>query len=119
MIDKASQFEDQLVSAGKGFMSLRRDLEKARSESRTDPLTGLPNRKAFNAYLEAQTARALADRKPLTLCFLDIDHFKNFNYRWGHALGDEVLRSEERRVGKARDSTSRSRWSPYHYKNNQ
>src|SRR3546814_7833089 len=92
MIDKASQFEDQLVSAGKGFMSLRRDLEKARSESRTDPLTGLPNRKAFNAYLEAQTARALADRKPLTLCFLDIDHFKNFNDRWGHALGDEVLR---------------------------
>src|SRR3546814_18311446 len=62
------------------------------SSDLTDPLTGLPNRKAFNGYLEAQTARALADRKPLTLCFLDIDHFKNFNDRWGHALGDEVLR---------------------------
>src|SRR3546814_2498912 len=74
------------------MLSLRLELEKARSESRTDPLTGLPNRKAFNANLEAQTARALADRKPLTLCFLDIDHFKNFNDRWGHALGDEVLR---------------------------
>ena len=92
MIDKTSQLEDQLVSSSKEILSLRRDLEKARSESRTDPLTGLPNRKAFNAYLEAQTARALADRKPLTLCFLDIDHFKNFNDRWGHALGDEVLR---------------------------
>src|SRR3546814_20468975 len=92
MIDKTSQLEDQLVSSSKEILSLRRDLEKARSESRTDPLTGLPNRKAFNAYLEAHTARALADRKPLTLCFLDIDHFKNFTDRWGHALGDDVLR---------------------------
>src|SRR3546814_11740855 len=91
MIDKTSQLEDQLVSSSKEILSLRRDLEKARSESRTDPLTGLPNRKAFNAYLEAQTARALADRKPLTLCSLDIDNFKNFTVRWGHALGADVL----------------------------
>lgn len=92
MIEKASLLEQQLTTSGKEIAGLRKDLEMARSESRTDPLTGLPNRKAFNAYLEAQTARALADRKPLTLAFLDIDHFKQFNDRWGHALGDEVLR---------------------------
>ncbi len=92
MIEKASLLEAQLVSSGKEISALRCDLEMARSESRTDPLTGLPNRKAFNAYLEAQSARALADRKPITLVFLDIDHFKKFNDRWGHALGDEVLR---------------------------
>jgi diguanylate cyclase len=92
MIEKASALEEQLLASSKEILALRTDLEKARSESRTDPLTGLPNRKAFNAYLEAQAARALADRKPLTLCFLDIDHFKLFNDRWGHSLGDEVLR---------------------------
>lgn len=92
MIQKAALLEQQLTTSGKEITALRKDLETARSESRTDPLTGLPNRKAFNAYLEAQSARALADRKPLTLAFLDIDHFKKFNDRWGHALGDEVLR---------------------------
>lgn len=92
MIDKTSLLEEQLAVSSQEISALRNDLEKARSESRTDPLTALPNRKAFNAYLEAQTARALADRKPLTLVFLDIDHFKLFNDRWGHHLGDEVLR---------------------------
>lgn len=92
MIERTSRLENQLASSGQEISALRQDLEMARSESRTDPLTGLPNRKAFNAYLEAQSARALADRKPLTLMFLDIDFFKKFNDRWGHAMGDEVLR---------------------------
>lgn len=92
MIEKAERLEAELAVSCKEIDRLRRDLERERSESRTDPLTGLPNRKAFNAYLEVQAARALADRKPLCLVFCDIDHFKNFNDSWGHRLGDEVLR---------------------------
>lgn len=92
MIAKTQALEAQLASSGEEITLLRKDLESARTESRTDPLTGLPNRKAFAAYLEAQAARALADRKPLCLAFLDIDHFKRFNDTWGHRLGDEVLR---------------------------
>jgi diguanylate cyclase len=92
MIEKTERLEAELSMSVGEIAKLRRDLEHERSESRTDTLTGLPNRKAFNAYLEAQAARALADRKPLCLAFGDIDHFKRFNDTWGHRLGDEVLR---------------------------
>jgi diguanylate cyclase len=92
MIEKAERLEADLAVSVNEIARLRRDLERERSESRTDALTGLPNRKAFNAYLDAQAARALADRKPLCLIFGDIDHFKRFNDSWGHRLGDEVLR---------------------------
>jgi len=92
MIEKAERLETELALSCQEIEKLRKDLERERSESRTDPLTGLPNRKAFGAYLEAQAARALADRKPLCLVFCDIDHFKKFNDSWGHRLGDEVLR---------------------------
>ncbi|MFC3713361.1 GGDEF domain-containing protein [Sphingoaurantiacus capsulatus] len=92
MIEKTERLESELMLSVGEIAKLREDLERERSESRTDTLTGLPNRKAFNAYLEAQAARALADRKPLSLLFGDIDHFKRFNDTWGHRLGDEVLR---------------------------
>lgn len=92
MIDKTEKLEKRLAASGEEISSLKQDLKTARSESRTDALTALPNRKAFAAYLEAQAARAVADRKPLCLAFCDIDHFKNFNDTWGHRLGDEVLR---------------------------
>ncbi len=92
IINKAERLEAQLATSGEEIDTLKRALETARAESRTDPLTGLPNRKAFTSYLEAQASRATADRKPLSLAFCDIDHFKNFNDTWGHAMGDEVLR---------------------------
>jgi diguanylate cyclase len=92
MIDRTSRLEKQLEASSEEIAALRRDLDRARSESRTDPLTGLANRKALEAYLEAHAARALADRKPLSVIFSDIDHFKKFNDSFGHRMGDEVLR---------------------------
>jgi diguanylate cyclase len=92
MVEKSDRLEAKLARSSQEVNALRRDLDKARTESRTDMLTGLANRKAFNAYLEAQAARAMADRKPLCVIFADIDHFKKFNDTWGHRLGDEVLR---------------------------
>jgi diguanylate cyclase len=92
MIEKTGRLEAQLASSGNEIKTLRNELEKAKSESRTDALTGLANRKAFQSYLEAQAARAMADKKPLCVAFCDIDHFKSFNDTWGHRMGDEILR---------------------------
>lgn len=92
MIEKTQRLESQVAIASREIQALRNDLEQARAESRTDPLTGLPNRKAFQSYLEIHSARAIADRKPLSLLFCDIDRFKQFNDTWGHRLGDEVLK---------------------------
>jgi diguanylate cyclase len=92
MIERTQKLEARLAMSAQEIMVLKRDLEKARSESRTDGLTGLPNRKAFEAAIEMQAARSLVDKRSFCLAFCDIDHFKLFNDTWGHALGDEVLR---------------------------
>ncbi len=57
-----------------------------------DPLTGLCNRRHFDGLADTEIARALRHGRPLSLCMLDIDHFKPINDRHGHACGDEVLR---------------------------
>ncbi|KMO38631.1 sensor domain-containing diguanylate cyclase [Methylobacterium aquaticum] len=57
----------------------------------TDGLTGLPNRRRFDAALQQALGAARGDR-PLALLIVDADHFKRFNDRYGHAVGDEILR---------------------------
>lgn len=61
------------------------------TESRTDPLTGLSNRRALDDSLESLFA--MKDRYELTfsLCILDVDHFKRINDEYGHLEGDRVL----------------------------
>jgi diguanylate cyclase len=63
-----------------------------RTESLTDPLTTLANRKYYDAALAQGIAEATAKNEPLSLLMADIDEFKNFNDRFGHLTGDQVLR---------------------------
>ena len=57
----------------------------------TDPLTGLGNHRHFHERLQRELLNAEEQRTPLTLCFVDIDDFKNINDRYGHPSGDRVL----------------------------
>lgn len=57
-----------------------------------DPLTGLANRRSLDLALKNEWARAQRSLQPLSLLMIDIDHFKSFNDRFGHPLGDEALR---------------------------
>ncbi|MGF6485965.1 diguanylate cyclase [Paraburkholderia sp. JPY419] len=57
----------------------------------TDPLTGLSNRRVLDKRLDDEWKRARRDDKPLSVLFIDIDHFKRFNDTYGHESGDEVL----------------------------
>lgn len=91
MIEKTERLEREVSAAGREIMALRQDLEATRREAHTDPLTSLPNRKAFQTFLEMQATQARGGM-PLSLIFCDIDRFKLFNDTWGHRLGDEVLR---------------------------
>ncbi len=59
--------------------------------SRSDALTGLGNRRAFDEAVVEELARARRSGAPLGLVMLDVDHFKRFNDRHGHQEGDEVL----------------------------
>src|SRR5207248_119224 len=63
-------------------------------EARRDPLTGLANR----VLLQERLQELLAAQTPVTVVFCDLDHFKEINDTYGHAIGDEVLRVTGRRL---------------------
>ena len=63
----------------------------------TDPLTGLANRRAAEERLQKEGARTPRDGHGFALALVDLDHFKMVNDRYGHAVGDEVLKAVARR----------------------
>ena len=73
---------------------------KATELSRHDPLTGLPNRRAFDAFLLENFRLARRHLRPLSLLMLDVDHFKDYNDTFGHPAGDEALQTTAHLLGK-------------------
>jgi diguanylate cyclase len=71
---------------------LKQRLAQAEQEATIDALTGLANRRRFDAALREAAQHAAAEATPLSLLIVDIDHFKRFNDTYGHSLGDSVLR---------------------------
>jgi diguanylate cyclase len=84
--------EERLNDSNKRVESLQQNLNVVRRDSMTDALTNLANRKAFDEGLASAVAQADSEGLPLTLCIVDIDHFKRFNDTWGHQTGDQVIR---------------------------
>lgn len=92
MEKRSKELEARLNETKTELNTLQGNLTKARGEARTDGLTGVNNRKAFDELLVEEVARASANDTPLCLIMGDIDHFKAFNDTWGHRTGDQVLR---------------------------
>ncbi|MBI4276178.1 MAG: GGDEF domain-containing protein [Rhizobiales bacterium] len=92
-MEQANQKLEARLSASKQEINqLQENLEVVRSESLTDPLTSLANRKFFDSSLNENLAEAIAKNEPLSLLMTDVDHFKKFNDTYGHLTGDQVLR---------------------------
>ncbi len=72
--------------------------QRLRRQSRSDRLTGLPNRSYFDERVLAELSRARRYNEPVALAMIDIDHFKQFNDRWGHSAGDVALRLVARAI---------------------
>ena len=89
MLDRVRNAESRLEAATHEASELRAKLEEARDNARRDPLTDLPNRRAFEEAFEAQSAKGAA----LCIAVCDVDHFKSVNDRFGHAVGDRVLKA--------------------------
>ena len=86
------KLESRLSASRQEIEQLQQNLETVRTESLTDPLTTLSNRKYFDAALARGIAEAKEKNEPLSLLMADIDHFKTFNDQYGHLTGDQVLR---------------------------
>jgi diguanylate cyclase len=86
------KLEARLSASKQEINQLQENLEHVRTESLTDPLTSLANRKFFDDALARSLREAHEKSQPLTLLMSDIDYFKAFNDNYGHLTGDQVLR---------------------------
>lgn len=80
-----------IATFGYVLISNERTLAELRQMAATDPLTGLFNRRPFEQMGEKLIADSARKRRPLALLIIDVDHFKQFNDSYGHAVGDAVL----------------------------
>ena len=85
---------------------MKKDAERLEQISKTDALTGLLNRRAFNERLEQGVALWETQNVPLCLLLLDIDNLKNFNDRFGHRIGDQALQTFSQIMRTAAHATS-------------
>jgi diguanylate cyclase (GGDEF)-like protein len=82
--------------AQRSLVHVQRELQGANDQlaalATSDPLTGIPNHRAINTYLEGELERARRYSRPFALVFMDIDHFKALNDSFGHTTGDAALK---------------------------
>ena len=90
--------------------TVRLRTEELANLARMDGLTGLLNRRSFNAELRRELSRGLRKGEPLSLLYFDLDGFKRVNDQQGHLKGDEILTRTARvlrEVGRAEDLLAR------------
>jgi diguanylate cyclase len=93
MRDSMQNLQSELEASKQQVEQLHQELQSARGEALTDPLTSILNRRGF----ETRAMQTFADQETLDkgLCILmfDIDHFKKINDTYGHLFGDKVIRA--------------------------
>jgi diguanylate cyclase (GGDEF)-like protein len=89
-LENASLLREHLMRLSEAHKSHEAQ-ERVRYLAHHDALTGLFNRHAINLLLEERVQAATADQSSFTVLFIDLDHFKYFNDRLGHAAGDQIL----------------------------
>lgn len=94
------------------MLELGRTREQGRAEGLVDALTGLPNRLLFNDRLETIIREATRNGECFAVLFVDLDRFKAINDTYGHAAGDQVLRTVTQRLcGSIRASDTVARYA--------
>ena len=92
MLRRTRDIERQMLRSEAQTRALRRRLDEAKRNAEEDHLTGLPNRRSFEATYAEEYRLARAATETLCVAFCDIDHFKAINDTHGHEAGDRVLK---------------------------
>lgn len=102
LLDNNAQLEEEIGQRTAELVRARDKLqqlnESLTQQVTTDALTGISSRRHFDTTLERQIRDALNKRQPMSMLFIDIDHFKAYNDRYGHTKGDECLGFVARRI---------------------
>jgi diguanylate cyclase len=111
MSNSIQNLQSELKTSQQQVEILHQELESARNETFIDPLTGILNRRGFEAQVQSIfTDKAFAD-DGLCLLIVDIDHFKKVNDDYGHVFGDHVLRATAKTLkSKIKKQDSVARW---------
>jgi diguanylate cyclase (GGDEF)-like protein len=88
----ATALTDMAIKLGERERELRTANRHLEALASIDSLSGLANRRSFDARLEAEWQRAANLKRPIALMMIDVDHFKLFNDNYGHLEGDQCLR---------------------------
>ena len=99
MMAANTELQQRLEQAEKQLAAQAAEIKTHESEARTDSLTGLSNRRAFDDELKRRLGEWQRKGTPCTLVLMDIDFFKKFNDTHGHQVGDEVLRQVAKVLG--------------------
>lgn len=91
MSNMAASLSDELQKSQDQVRQLNEEFHVIKKQSRTDALTDVANRRAFNERLSYVFANAENTGEPFTLALIDLDKFKQINDMFGHPMGDEVL----------------------------
>jgi len=87
-----NELEKKLSNASEKIDNLQTSIESIAQDARTDFLTKLNNRRYFDSTIPQLAHAAANEDTPLCMIVADIDHFKSFNDKWGHPVGDQVLK---------------------------
>ncbi len=91
MIERTAIAEARLKARGKAILQLKSRLAQSQKQALSDPLTNLPNRRAFEICLKSAIEETANAGFPLSVAFCDIDLFKRINDTHGHPTGDRVI----------------------------
>ena len=105
MLERTREIESEMSRSEMQTRALQQSLDEARRKAEVDHLTGLPNRRAFDATLERELAAAQERGEPMCVAFVDVDHFKRVNDLHGHEAGDRVLKAVAQTLSRISDDT--------------
>lgn len=91
-VSSGEVLSERLNYAMEEVQTLKKELDETRREAKSDMLTGLANRKAFDEILDSSTRNADQNHQAVTLIFCNLDNFNDINENHGHPVGDLVLK---------------------------